>query len=122
MTKKNEKPAEVSPGADEWIDPLDADAEEQERKAVEWKLHQDSMSGLPDEATKGPRPIWDTSHVELKVPADERKPIEFWAEHLATPKWLFAGLKLGKGWAIGQEVTRKTYEEAAEWAANVDCH
>jgi hypothetical protein len=55
------------------------------------------------------------------APVDTRKPIEFWAEELKTPKWLFAGLKLGKDWAIGQEVTRETYEEAADWAANVTC-
>jgi hypothetical protein len=68
---------------------------------------------------------------EMTFPADEeaapetvrkgRRPIEHWCEELKTPKWLFAGLKLGKGWAIGQEVTRETYEEAAHWAANVTC-
>jgi len=47
--------------------------------------------------------------------------IESWRDQIGTPLWLFAGLKLGKGWAIGQEVTRKTYEEAAEWAASVAC-
>lgn len=49
------------------------------------------------------------------------KTIEQWAEELATPKWLFAGMKLGKGWAIGQEVTREVYEAAVKWAATIDC-
>ena len=55
------------------------------------------------------------------APADERKTIEYWRDELKTPDWLFAGLKLGKDWPIGKEVTRETYEEAADWAANVPC-
>ena len=46
---------------------------------------------------------------------------EFWRDLLETPTWLFAGMKAGKGWPIGKELTREDYEAAAEWAANVPC-
>lgn len=121
MTKKNEKQASVS----EIEDSLELEAQAQERKAEEWRRHQESMAHLPEVATvdpSSPRPIWDTSHIELKVDASERKPIEFWAEHLGTPKWLFAGTKIGKDWPIGKELTRKDYEDAVQWAANVPSH
>lgn len=111
------------------------DAEDKERELVEAEMKQleNVLAKLPETAAEPekPRPVWDTSHVgAITVPddagtpvpvlAEELKPIEFWAERLGTPKWLFAGTKVGKGWAIGQEVTRAKYEEAVKWAATVE--
>lgn len=53
--------------------------------------------------------------------AAEKKTIEQWRDELGTPAWLWAGMKLGKTWPIGKEVTRTEYDAALDWAANVPC-
>lgn len=49
------------------------------------------------------------------------KTIEAWRDELKTAGWLWAGMKAGKNWPIGKEVTRAEYDAALEWAANVEC-
>jgi hypothetical protein len=51
----------------------------------------------------------------------EKHTIEHWQIVCGTPQWLWAGMKLGKSWPIGKEVTRKEYEAAVEWAGGVTC-
>jgi hypothetical protein len=53
--------------------------------------------------------------------ADARKPIEFWAEKHKTAASTFAGVKAGKQWPIGQEVTEEVYLAAIEWATSFPC-
>jgi hypothetical protein len=55
--------------------------------------------------------------VESAMASPDLKPIEHWRDILGTPDWLFAATKVGKGWAIGQEVTQAVYEKAVRWAA-----
>jgi hypothetical protein len=72
------------------------------------------------EATEQEGPA--TPRAEMLAPApDPIKTIELWRDELATPAWLWAGMKIGKGWPIGKEVTRSEYDEAVEWAATVEC-
>lgn len=68
-----------------------------------------------------PMPESDAVVESPAAAADPRKPIEFWAEVLGTPDWLFAGVKAGKQWPIGQEVTREDYEAAIKWATSFAC-
>jgi hypothetical protein len=53
--------------------------------------------------------------------SDEKQTIEHWQIVCNTPQWLWAGMKLGKGWPIGKEVTRAEYNAAVDWAAHVAC-
>ena len=77
-----------------------------------------------DEEIPPPPPVPVIDELAPSSPPDAKQakqPIEHWQIVAGTPKWLWAGMKLGKGWPIGKEVTRAEYDEAVNWAANVEC-
>lgn len=55
------------------------------------------------------------------APPPAVKTVEAWCEELKTPKWLFAGARIGHRWPIGLELTEKAYREALDAAASVVC-
>lgn len=74
---------------------------------------------MPDTAPEIPPPAPEPE--ALATSPDAKQTIEHWQIVLGTPQWLWAGMKLGKGWPIGKEVTLDEYKAAVEWAAKVDC-
>jgi hypothetical protein len=55
---------------------------------------------------------------EAQVQGQEetRRPHEEWAAQKGTPAWLLAAIRVKAGWALGQEVTEREYDQAVEAA------
>lgn len=81
-----------------------------------------SKTKQTDEAVLEIPPPPPVPQIDAPAPSsDAKQTIEHWQIVAGTPQWLWAGMKLGKGWPIGKEVTRAEYDEAVEWAAHVEC-
>ncbi len=77
---------------------------------------------MPPPPVTVPEPVaFVDESIQAPAPSDGKQTIEHWQTVCGTPDWLWAGMKLGKGWPIGKEVTREEYDAAVKWAANVPC-
>lgn len=86
------------------------------------KKPDDAMSDTAHETP--PQPVDPLIDVSENIAASNdaaKQTIEHWQIVLGTPQWLWAGMKLGRGWPIGKEVTLDEYEAAVHWAASVTC-
>jgi hypothetical protein len=53
---------------------------------------------------------------ETQGQEETRRPHEEWAAQKGTPAWLLAATRVKAGWALGQEVTEKEYDQAVDAA------
>ena len=54
--------------------------------------------------------------VEVGAHEEPRRPYEEWAAQKGTPSWLLAAARVKAGWALGQEVTEREYDQAVNAA------